>query len=186
MGYTAATMGGAIAAVVAAMPMREGYDGFSSPDTSDVSLGHRCLPLTVNDPQGGVVAAFAEMKEEDVNAFSNVPLVPVGPGSYVKFEHRGAGEQLSDALPFRVDDHPDAQSWVAKSMLERFNVDMAKYAASVNASQKPSLICIDSECGKCVLIYLFPYFHIFIFYISNGLNGLLCWESRAPHLRTPC
>jgi hypothetical protein len=143
LGYTAATMGGPIAAVVAAMPMREGYDGFSSPDTSDVSLGHRCLPLTVNDPQGGIVAG-AEMKEEDVNAFSNVPLVPVGPGSYVKFEHRVAGEQLSDALPFRVDDHPDAQSWVAKSMLERFNVDMAKYAASVNASQKPSLICIDS------------------------------------------
>ena len=155
-------MGGAIAAVVAAMPMREGYDGFSSPDTSDVSLGRRCLPLTVNDPQGGVVAAFAEMKEEDVNAFSNVPLVPVGPGSYVKFEHRGAGEQLSDALPFRGDDHPDAQSWVAKSMLERFNVDMAKYAASVNASQKPSLICIDSE-WEMLLIYLFTYFHIFIF-----------------------
>ena len=71
-----------------------------------------------------------ELTADDVNAFATVPLHPLGLTTFVEREQKPV--QMLDQLPFKMENHPEAQgASVSGEMLFRFQEDCKKYSEKV-------------------------------------------------------
>ena len=70
----------------------------------------------------------------DMLQFSEAPLDVLGLWKYVQKVPRVSSTQASGEMPFEVGRHPDAQSKVARDMIDRVAADVAEYAQLHNNS----------------------------------------------------
>ena len=106
-------------------------DRWVLPCVSDHSCGARDLELVV---QGAVPNDHhLVITTQDLDAFAAAPLSVLGLDDWVE-RSPGGVEKVSEGLCFDVQEHPDAQTKVARDMHSRLVRDMKEYADEHNSS----------------------------------------------------
>ena len=82
------------------------------------------------------------LTEEDCRCLSGQLLACIDLTKYVTFVSPPAEARVSSEVPFDVSQHADAQTHVAKSLLQRMQKDTLVYAQQINEGAAPKMACL--------------------------------------------